>query len=334
MHLNKFRIFLIIVFLYSTCFLQTKLFAENVFSRLIDQEQLNNYEISSYKIAVKALFERFENQYHKKLIPGDKRKVGIKVFTQAGPGLSTPRPLLLAVIEELKGRGFSQEEILIVDLEAHKLREAGILPPISTGRMDFEGVRVIPLDSGKYWEDAWYYESSLPSRDFFTFFFTYLRPLDKRIQEEGKSYLPVPLMLDVDFWINLPMATDHPVLGVSAATANATLLNVSNNRRFWISPTSGPIAAAEIAAIPELRERWAFTLLSLERYQYVGEYAFNARYTHSEPLLVLSPDPGVLDQWVLTKINKARQEEGFDPIDMKQPIFRYLESLGVSEPLN
>lgn len=331
MGLNKFQFVLFVLFFHISLLYGEVDAFPSVLPEIVDRERLDDYDFLSYKKAIYRLFGRFEDQYQKKLSPGQKGKVGIKVFTQSGPGLATPLPLLRAVIAELKERGFADQDIFIIDLEAHKLREAGILPPISSGRMDFDGITVMPLDSGKYWENAWYYESALPSRDFFTFFFTHFGSLDKRIQEEGKSYLPVPLMLDVDFWINMPMATDHSILGVSAATANATLLNISNNRRFWISPTSGPIAAAEIAAIPELHETWVFSVLSLERYQYVGEYSFNSRYTCSEPWLLLSSDSGVLDAWVLRKINEARAKEGFDLIPFKQPLFKYLYSLEISE---
>jgi hypothetical protein len=136
---------------------------------------------------------------------------------------------------------------------------------------------------------VWFYDSPLPQR-FDPIFMPSRRrracPTTSTVDEDRKSFLATPLFLDADFWINLPVYTDHPMLGVNGALVNATLWNASNTARFFRSPANAPAAVAEMSAIPELRETWMFTLVSLEHYQFIGGPYFNSLYTVSEPRAV------------------------------------------------
>ncbi|MES1167432.1 MAG: DUF362 domain-containing protein, partial [Pseudomonadota bacterium] len=148
-------------------------------------------------------------------------------------------------------------------------------------------------------------------------------------EEDRNSYLATPLFLDADFWINLPVYTDHSILGVNGALVNATLWNASNTSRFFRSPASAPEAVAEMSAIPELRATWAFTIVSLERYQFIGGPYFNSLYTVSEPLVWLSTDPVMLDSLMLARMNKWRQRTGFQPVSDEIQTLQFAEQLGV-----
>ena len=146
---------------------------------------------------------------------------------------------------------------------------------------------------------------------------------------DRKSLLPVPLMQKMDFWINLPVAIDDPYLGVCGALTNATLSNASNTRRFWTNPASGAVAVAEIASIPEMRENWICTILSLERYQYIGGPAFNSYYTVSEPRLLAGGNSVAIDYLVYLRMNENRERVGLPLIEPRPLIFDYCRAIGL-----
>ena len=288
---------------------------------------------ASYLPGVSALINAYEIETGQRLVPGKRGKIGIKVNTRSGRGLSTPHGLLRAVIEAFEARGFERQAILIVDDSMHGLREAGILPLLNESAFNFEGCPVYALDRELYYNKDWFYDSPLPpSRN-------------QGVQLSGedggennslsigaierKSFLPMPLLFDVDFWVNLAVAVDDRALGIDGALANATLWNVSNSQRFLRSDATASVAIAEIAAIPELSERMLLHFVSLEFYQYIGGPKFNSLYTHSEPLLWMSSDPVAIDRLLFDRINTLRRNNGFPEIDPLPSQLPFAASLGL-----
>ena len=196
-------------------------------------------------------------------------------------------------------------------------------------------MRAIPvyvLESGRYYDPVWFYDSPLPERFDPVFAKAQTKDFDANTstkQQDRKSFLATPLFLDADFWINLPVYTDHQYLGVNGALVNATLWNASNTARFFRSPANAPAAVAEMSAIPELRETWIFTIASLERYQYIGGPWFNSLYTESEPYVWLSADPVMMDSLMRDRMNHWRRKDGFDPISDDIRTLEYAEMLGL-----
>jgi len=297
--------------------------------------QLHDFTDADYRYAVEQLIAEFEQRTAHKFKPGAKHKVGLKIYADSGPGLATPFPLVRAVIAALEARGYKPGEIFLVGLNPLRLRLTGFLPSFATGEQPFPEQPMYVLESGKFYDPTWFYDSPLPS---------HFNPVtnDRAVEvaangkntttteEDRKSFLATPLFLDADFWINLPVYTDHPVLGVNGALVNATLWNASNTYRFFKSPATAPAAVAEMAAIPELREGWALTITSLQLYQFIGGPYFNSLYTVSEPKLWLSADPVVLDALMLDRLNAARKRTGFDPIDTEEArMLDFAAQLGV-----
>jgi hypothetical protein len=288
----------------------------NVFSGMVYAYKLQNFDEGSYRNGVAWTFDTFEQHTGKKLTPGEKHRVGIKVYTDSGDGIQTPLPLVRAVIEELCKRGYAKKDLFIVDAYESKLRETGYLPPLSTRQPDelFDGVEVRYLSSDRWWNKTWFYDNPLPA-DTSTMGKEALAKHDAMGGESRKSFLVASFIEDVDFWIDMPVVKDNYAMEVSGSLANATIWNVSNRERFFNSQANAPVAMAEIAAIPEYLDNWALSIVSMERFQIVGGPIFNSNYMRSDPVLLSSTDPAILDAWAAKRINAYRVSMGFKPLN-------------------
>lgn len=303
-------------------------------SNQIFEYNLSGFGVQDYSQAVEDTILLFEQAHKRKLAKGERGHVGLKVYSDSGPGLSTPEALVEAVVQALEKRGYARSEVFIMGMNADKLRDSGFLPPLSKRSYDFNHIFVRALDTGRYYHEKWFYDSPLPAKSAkYWINVAEENPFPAKSEDElaRKSYLPVPLLHEVDFWINLPCYSDHPVLGINGALMNATLWNASNTTRFLNSPATAPVAVAEMGAIPELRETWTLNIVSLERYQYVGGPIFNSLYTVSEPLLLLSDNPVMLDSLMTERINTQRVKNGFAPLPEQMKILEFSEQLGLGD---
>ncbi len=101
------------------------------FNGLIWKSSLADFSDQTYTGKTKAMLEQFEQATGKTLAPGSTGKVALKIYTNSGAGLHTPKAMVRAVIEYLVERGFSMDNICLVDARAELLRDAGYLPPLS-----------------------------------------------------------------------------------------------------------------------------------------------------------------------------------------------------------
>jgi hypothetical protein len=306
-----------------------------MFNGMVFAYPVPEFNADTYSDGIKWVFMSYETRTGKKLVPGAKHCVALKIYTNSGDGVQTPLGLTRAVIAELRSRGFKQNEIFILDATEGKLREAGYLPPLSNraSTLGFEGTEVRCLDSNQWWSKTWFYDNPLPV--------DYTSDVGRDIlksshdisggknEETRKSYLAAPLIEDVDFWINLPVILDNFSMEVSGGLANATLWNVSNRERFFSSPANAPVAMAEIAAIPELVGSWALTIVSMEHYQVVGGPIFNSNYVRGDPVIVASADPSILDAWAVRRMNAYRVALGFKPLSSPPYASSFARLVGV-----
>lgn len=295
------------------------------------ESSLPDFTPRAYDKVVSSLFKAYESEAGFKIKPGEKGKVGLKVYTNSGAGMCTPKALVDAVIFQLVNRGYKREDITIVDMSRRKMRECGFLPKLSQVRDgaedSYSGVRVADIESKQFFNKDWYYDNPLMPKNNRGM----LKSIDLYNPELRKSYLPVPLFLTVDFWINLPVVTDMEGLGVCAAVGNMSIWNMSNNERFLKQPANASMAAAEVAAIPELKNSEIFTILSLERGQFVGGAIFNSRCTFSEKTVLMSANPVVIDYIAWETLNKYRRAFRFAQIDPMPPLLNYCRELQLGD---
>lgn len=303
------------------------------FRETLFEYSMQNFSDSEYESAVNAVFAATESALNKKIRPAKFGKVALKIYTNSGGGLATPQALVDAVIKELNLRGYANKNIAIVDMRRHYLRQAGYLPKIgevALGKPDnYKGCPVYDLASRKYYDKNWFYDNQMPAK--VLRFADETEPFGVSEQTRRKSFLPVPLFLNVDFWINLPVITDMDSIGVSAALANASIWNMSNSERFFEATANAPVAVAEVMAIPELNESLLLNILSFQYGQVVGGAVFNNAYTACDRLLIASQNPCVVDAvaWEFLCTNRAKK--GF-PVSTEKPVmFEYCRQLEIGE---
>jgi len=303
------------------------------YNGIIWRTGLADFSDRTYYLQTQAMLKWFEKETGKRLVPGTHGKTALKIYTNSGAGLHTPKPIVDAVVDYLIDNGFSPENICLVDARAESLRDAGYLPPLSKlGSIGqyYKNTRVFAIDSKEIKSETWFYESPLPKE--------YTSPLGRELllptpvvdpEEARKSYLPVNMLKEIDFWINLPAVSHHPATGMSGALVNASLWNITNSTRFFNSPANAPVAVAEICSIPELKAGWALNLLSLEQYQYIAGPGYNANYTGSLPELWMSVDPVIMDANLVQLLNKARAANGFAQLPEVPEFILYSIQLGL-----
>jgi len=282
---------------------------------LLIEQTLGGFSDKDYAAAVERTLGEFESRTGVGLRPADLRRCGLKLSSESGAGLATPKPLVRAITAALMRRGFAQNAITICDAKADSLRQAGFLPPLSTQSQTFEGFPVAAWDT---FASDWAKESQLRYENQ-----VLPRPGTQAVAwgDARVSVLPKTLIDGVDFWINLPVLTDSKSLGVHGAMASASLGNMANSERFLDNPFNAYKAAVEVCAIPQLAKRNVLTILSLERYQVLGGPDFDASWSRSEKTLLSSANQVIIDFIGLQKINAGRAASGIEIIHPEPPIF-------------
>lgn len=287
-------------------------------------KELADFSDESYGQSVEKVLSEFEKRTGIALKPGPLRKCALKISTQSGQGLSTPKPLIRALGHALIKRGFMRHEIILCDVRIETLRDCGFLPDSPNDKQAFEGYPVVAFEpNALLWskDKRLFYENQVMPRPG-------TPPVpwgDARI-----SLLPKTLVDEVDFWINLPVLSDGKALGVHGAIAAASLGTLINADRFMDNPYNATKVAVEVCASPLLSEKNVLSILSFESYQILGGPNFDANWCKSEHTLMASANPVIIDFLGWQKMNAGRAERGVEEIRPEPPIFNAANAGNIS----
>ena len=92
------------------------------------QAHLKGFDDPDYEGAVEKLIAAYEKSSGTDL-PGAKKKVGLKIYSDSGPGMATPTGLVKGVIAALEKAGMPTASLL-VGLNQLRLRMTGYLPSL------------------------------------------------------------------------------------------------------------------------------------------------------------------------------------------------------------
>lgn len=222
-------------------------------------------------------------------------RIGLKINTLGRPLLVTHRELVLAVVDELKGVGVKENDIVVWDRWEPHMTAGGY-----TLNASQEGVRCYGSEgrgpAGRRLDTEVFYES-----DFDT-------PEDRA--DGTRSYFSSIFTKECDKVVNLAILKDHDSSGYTMCLKNLAFGLCHNNGRFHKPPHIGPFIAA-LCAQPIVREKVVLHIIDgLEACYDQGPVPGNPRALFAPKTLWLGTDPVALDAVSRPVLDAKRVEEG------------------------
>lgn len=205
------------------------------------------------------------------------QRVGIKVNTLGGRGLSSNVQLVEAICERLQEAGIRAQDIVIWDRDTRELERAGF-------RIRQGGAQV-----QCYGTDRAGFEDGLAS-------FGSVGSLLSRI-----------LTRQVDVLVNVPVLKDHDGAGVSIALKN--MYGAIHNPNKYHPDGCNPFVA-DVNMLQEIRSKLRLHLCDATTACYEGGPAFKPEFTWHANALLASEDPVALDASGWRMIERKRAERG------------------------
>jgi len=271
--------------------------------------------------------EKIEKKQGWKLYPSEIKKVAIVLDISSAPGIKVRPVVLESLIKFLKFRFYTNKDIQIVTTQSSPFMLSN-----QFGYPRLSGFEILHPDISGYYNQSWFYESSMPASkiDRAKLFNQYPLNPDQRLVEERKSFLPSCLFDENVFWINLAVARDHQFLGIDGVVSNLTLKACSNTERFERDGTIGSATAVEILSIPEYWEKRLFSILDLASFQVAGGPGFDAEFIFGEDVLLIGENPFAIDYFGIDYLTNKRKSLGLLDRCKNEPlIFKFAQEVGV-----
>ncbi len=233
-------------------------------------------------------------------------KVGLKVNTLGGRGLSTNVQLVEAICERLQQAGIKADDIVIWDRDSDEMEHVGFRISEAANRVQCFGT-----DRAGY-EDALTSYGSVGSR--------LSRILTRRC----------------DALINLPILKDHDGAGVTAALKNMYGVIHNPNK---LHPNGCNPYIADLNMLPPIRTKMRLTICDATTACFEGGPGFKPQYSWKDNSLIISQDPVALDYTGWQMIEKKRAEKRLKTLEVENRAPRYLTAaadtqhrLGTNDP--
>ena len=236
--------------------------------------------------------------------PGE--RVGLKVNTIAGRGLSTNVELVEAICARLQEAGIKAGDIVIWDRDSAELERAGFHISAAANQVQCLGT------------DRLGYEDELASYG------------------NVGSRLSKILTQRCDALINVPLLKDHEGAGVTIAMKNFYGAIHNPNK---LHPNGCNPYVADLNMLPAIRTKMRLTICDATTACYEGGPGFKPQYAWKENALIVSQDPVALDQTGWQIIERKRAEKGFKTLEADGRPPRYIATaadaqhrLGTNDP--
>ena len=219
------------------------------------------------------------------------QRVGIKVNTLGGRGLSSNVQLVEAICERLQEAGIRAQDIVIWDRDTRELERAGFRIRQGGAQVQCHGT------------DRAGFEDGLAS-------FGSVGSLLSRI-----------LTRQVDVLVNVPVLKDHDGAGVSIALKN--MYGVIHNPNKYHPDGCNPFVA-DVNMLPEIRSKLRLHICDATTACYEGGPAFKPEFTWHANALLVSEDPVALDATGWRMIERKRAERGLKSLTAERREPKYI----------
>jgi len=217
----------------------------------------------------------------KKLVhPGE--KVGLKVNTLGGRGLSSSVQLVEAICERLQEAGIKAHDIVVWDRETGELEQVGFYVSDVDNRVQCFGT-----DRLGYEDDLEAY-GSVGSR------------LSKILTQR------------CDVLINVPILKDHDGAGVTLALKN--MYGAIHNPNKY-HPNGCDPYVADLNMLPAIRSKMRLNICDGTTACYEGGPGYKPQYSWHNNALIVSQDPVALDYTGWQAIERKRAEKGLKTLE-------------------